>query len=463
MKKKLLIGVLALVLCLGIESRFIGQYLGENISIVEAHSGRTDKNGGHKDNKNKSGLGPYHYHCGGYPAHLHSGGACPYSGNPVSSSSSNSSTNKVAVASKPIPTVVVSNISTNMEVGENQTLDVQLKNCDSTEYSIETDNKDVVDIKEDGTLFAVGEGSAKITVKNKSASKTITIIVKAVPVKSIEITNIKEEMQLDSSEVLQVQILPENATYKEYTIESSDEAIIAVVGGKILEACGVGETDIICKAENGVESTYRVNVYEIFPEEIKTNFDDLKIEAGKQEELEVVVLPENANDKSVEISVEDEKVLLLTGNAISARVDGKTHLLIKTSNNIVKKIPVEVFHVPATDIEIEPLNIKTFGEKFYIDCDEQLIIESKVIPENATYREVEWISNNEEIVKVDNNNFEIIGTGEVVLTACASDGITKTIEIKVIDKAMIAVLTMCGLAGVTGTGIGIYKKKKNKS
>ena len=35
-----------------------------------AHSGRTDANGGHKDNKNKSGLGSYHYHCGGHPAHF---------------------------------------------------------------------------------------------------------------------------------------------------------------------------------------------------------------------------------------------------------------------------------------------------------------------------------------------------------------------------------------------------------
>ncbi len=44
-----------------------------------AHSGRTDGSGGHRDNRNKSGLGSYHYHCGGYPAHLHSGGVCPYS------------------------------------------------------------------------------------------------------------------------------------------------------------------------------------------------------------------------------------------------------------------------------------------------------------------------------------------------------------------------------------------------
>jgi len=43
-----------------------------------AHSGRTDSSGGHRDNKNKSGLGSYHYHHG-YGAHLHPGGVCPYS------------------------------------------------------------------------------------------------------------------------------------------------------------------------------------------------------------------------------------------------------------------------------------------------------------------------------------------------------------------------------------------------
>lgn len=42
-----------------------------------AHSGRTDSSGGHRDNKNASGLGSYHYHHG-YGPHLHTGGVCPY-------------------------------------------------------------------------------------------------------------------------------------------------------------------------------------------------------------------------------------------------------------------------------------------------------------------------------------------------------------------------------------------------
>lgn len=71
-----------------------------NTITAEAHSGRTDANGGHRDNKNKSGLGSYHYHCGGHPAHLHTNGVCPYAAGAQTDNSSagNSST---AVAETP--------------------------------------------------------------------------------------------------------------------------------------------------------------------------------------------------------------------------------------------------------------------------------------------------------------------------------------------------------------------------
>lgn len=56
------------------------------------HGGRTDSSGGHKDNKNKSGLGSYHYHCGGNPAHLHKDGKCPYSSTSTTKSTTTSKT-----------------------------------------------------------------------------------------------------------------------------------------------------------------------------------------------------------------------------------------------------------------------------------------------------------------------------------------------------------------------------------
>lgn len=78
-------------------------FMGEDFGITaEAHSGRTDSSGGHKDNKNKSGLGSYHYHCGGNPAHLHEGGVCPYSSEYSSSNASFSSSSSQSGSSSGI-------------------------------------------------------------------------------------------------------------------------------------------------------------------------------------------------------------------------------------------------------------------------------------------------------------------------------------------------------------------------
>ncbi|QHI72868.1 YHYH domain-containing protein [Aminipila terrae] len=79
-KKKLLhvIVIIALCICMPV--------------VVLAHSGRTDSAGGHHDYKNVSGLGSYHYHCGGHPAHLHKNGVCPYSSSSVAKSTTKSVT-----------------------------------------------------------------------------------------------------------------------------------------------------------------------------------------------------------------------------------------------------------------------------------------------------------------------------------------------------------------------------------
>lgn len=71
---------------------------------VEAHSGRTDSRGGHRDNKNASGLGSYHYHCSGNPPHLHKNGVCKYSSAGKTSSSKKTSKSK-AVSSATIKKV----------------------------------------------------------------------------------------------------------------------------------------------------------------------------------------------------------------------------------------------------------------------------------------------------------------------------------------------------------------------
>lgn len=74
-KRKTAAFLAALMICAWVPQAVPGDF---GVLVAEAHSGRTDRYCGHRDNKNKSGLGSYHYHCGGHPAHLHENGVCPY-------------------------------------------------------------------------------------------------------------------------------------------------------------------------------------------------------------------------------------------------------------------------------------------------------------------------------------------------------------------------------------------------
>lgn len=112
-----------------------------------AHSGRTDANGGHRDNNNKSGLGSYHYHCGGHPAHLHTNGVCPYSSSSSSSKSSTSSSSESSTKTRStVPTtIVVTDIKinenvTSMKEGESQKLTATITPDNATDKNITTIN-----------------------------------------------------------------------------------------------------------------------------------------------------------------------------------------------------------------------------------------------------------------------------------------------------------------------------------
>lgn len=170
-----------------------------------AHSGRTDSNGGHKDNQNKSGLGSYHYHCGGHPAHLHDNGVCPYS-----SSSSNSSNNKSSTSSsskenvttsstvepvpqpapEPEPTQIINassveineNISS-MKVGESIKLTVTIvpEKTEDTSIIWSSSDEDIATVSSTGKVVALKEGMVNITATTSNEKiDTIAITVEEV-------------------------------------------------------------------------------------------------------------------------------------------------------------------------------------------------------------------------------------------------------------------------------------------
>jgi len=183
---------------------------------VFAHSGRTDSNGGHKDNKNKSGLGSYHYHCGGHPAHLHTNGVCPYSS---SSSSNKSSTSSTKETSAVPTTIVATDIKINesiasMKEGESQKLTATIIPENVTEKNITWNSSDenIATISSNGEVVAKKAGIVEITVTS-SNGKTNTIKI-----------NIKEEQKIENSVKIQTATTSKNTVTNDITTENKDDS-----------------------------------------------------------------------------------------------------------------------------------------------------------------------------------------------------------------------------------------------
>lgn len=156
-----------------------------------AHSGRTDSNGGHRDNQNKSGLGSYHYHCGGHPAHLHTNGVCPYSSSSSSSKSSTSSSSSSSTkTTSTVPTtIVVTDIKinenvTSMKEGESQKLTATVTPNDATDKNItwKSSDESIATVSTTGEVVAKKYGTVDITATSSNGkTSTIKINIKELP------------------------------------------------------------------------------------------------------------------------------------------------------------------------------------------------------------------------------------------------------------------------------------------
>lgn len=172
-----------------------------------AHSGKTDSSGGHKDNNNKSGLGSYHYHCGGYPAHLHTNGVCPYS------SSSTKTTSTVPT------TIVVTDIKinenvTSMKEGESKKLTATITPNDATDKNItwKSSDESIATVSTTGEVVAKKYGTVDITATS-SNGKTSTIKI-----------DIKESPKAENSAIIKTSTNSKNNITNNTTTDSKEDS-----------------------------------------------------------------------------------------------------------------------------------------------------------------------------------------------------------------------------------------------
>lgn len=272
-------------------------------TVLFAHSGKTDANGGHKDNKNKSGLGSYHYHCGGNPPHLHQNGVCPYksstSNSTSSSNSSKTNSSKSSTSSKntsqstSVQSTQNENTTKNTikENAEIEVTSVQIKNKEKVKFKIgetlvlqtnvepnnasnkkitwSSSNTNIAIVSPDGKVEAIKEGTVKIIAKsNNEKEDSLELTIEKTVIEVNRIVLDKNNISLNEGEIVKITelVYPIDATDKNVKWESSDENIATVEDGKVT-AIKEGIATITVISNNGIKSICSINVKAIKKED----------------------------------------------------------------------------------------------------------------------------------------------------------------------------------------------------
>lgn len=246
-------------------------------TTILAHSGKTDSSGGHKDKNNVSGLGSYHYHCGGYPAHLHDGGVCPYSGSAKSSTTTKSTTNNSkastakAESSTEAKNIEVENVilkasKSKIEINEELAIVATVTPISANNKSLTWKSSDnsIATVSSSGVVKAIKDGTVSITATSsngKSDTLNITVNKPKINVTALNLDESDITLETGNENRIIANVLPYNATDKTIKWTSSNNEVARVEDGKI-KALKAGEVTITAQTSSGIIKTCHVKVAE---------------------------------------------------------------------------------------------------------------------------------------------------------------------------------------------------------
>ena len=155
--------------------------------------------------------------------------------------------------------VSVSQSSLTLELGgtANLTATVTPSNATKNFVSWSTSDQSVATVN-NGTVTAVGEGTATITATAGGKSVTCSVTVKKIDVTSVELDKTEAEIETGKDLILTVTVNPDGATDKTVTWTTSDANIATVENGKVT---AVSEGDVtITAAAGGKEATCAITI-----------------------------------------------------------------------------------------------------------------------------------------------------------------------------------------------------------
>ena len=373
-------------------------------------------------------------------------------------------------------TVSVESISLNkntlsLEEDETETLTATVKPDNATDNTVTwTSSNDEVATVNNGKVTAVSEGEATITAKagEQTATCEVTVTARPVAVESVTITgtgveNKKATMTAGGTLQLSAMVLPEGATEKGVTWESSDNSVATVSNGTVT-AKNVTEKKTVTITAKSVSNEEKsdsitITVNPKVVENISLNPTTTTLTSvGQTAEIIATVTPNDAANGKVTWESSNTGVATVSstenGKATVTAVSSGTATITATAGEQSAECQITV-NVSVTGVTITALEGTQGGtteSPAALNVDGTLRLTATVEPSNATNKAVTWSSNDTNVAEVNDTGLVTAkSAGKVTITATATDGsgVSGSIEITVKPAE-----TPGGETGTTpGTGV----------
>ena len=281
----------------------------------------------------------------------------------------------VVVSAVAIEGIDITPLDESISVGEKRKLELQFSPKNTTDKSVSWHSSDtsVLTVDKSGTVTAVSEGEATVTVissVNEEIFATVRITVEPkkeepkIPVESVSINASGQVGYIGSTLKLEAVLSPAGATGS-VTWYSSDESVATVSQKGVITAHKAGTVTITAKCGD-LSSSVTITVKEVLSENIHLEFKDIShtdeggytIKQGESGKI-IATLDENATVLDITYSSSNEAVAKISPDGvIEALKGGSTTITVSTS---YEGKTTEV----SFELTVDPLTLKDTVENFY--------------------------------------------------------------------------------------------------
>ena len=234
-------------------------------------------------------------------------------------------TMEVTVSPVQVTGVTLDKSTMEIEIGSSDTLTATVEPADAANQNVtwSSDNEAVATVA-NGVVSSVSIGTATITVTTEDGGKTDTCDVTVTPIAVTGVTLDKASTQIviGETDTLTATVNPPEATNKDVTWSSDNEAVATVSGG-VITSVSIGTANItVTTVDGGHTDTCAVTVIAVPVDSVSLNKSTSTLYVGASELLKATVSPSNAANQSITWSTSDSGVATVDQ---SGKVTGVAH------------------------------------------------------------------------------------------------------------------------------------------